>query len=490
MKTHFKFIKKIKIFIIITAVLALANLSFSDQVSTDGKVTKVENNTITIETINAETIPEDSRVDLFFEISKGDLIPVGQWKVSGRGKGVIFATPVDVTGPPLEGMTAKISYSEKKNRVQVTSQDHHTSPPISQNEEPQKKKQFVYNSQQLVDEAKKIGDDLTENSKKYSKEKNHTLQRQFIQNVKKAVSGDNAEAYYLLAFIYQNGLEKIRPSSKKMVENLIISAEKGYANAQNLLGNMYKDGDEVSKDKEKAIYWLQKAADQGHKGAKMELELIEPQIRGKEPNGKEPKGQLLGIPFPEKSAKEYASAGDAYYNKKNYKMAVKEYEQGARMGHAGCQNILGSCYYNGHGVGKDLNRARKLYEDSARQNNSSAIYNLGLMYVNGSGVKKDVTKARELFLKSANQGYPEAQFNLAVLYYKGIGVKKDKSTALKWFKKAADKNIPKAVYVVGQAHEFGWGTPKNMSKAKEYYKKAAKLGDKDAIKKLSLQKTD
>ncbi len=206
--------------------------------------------------------------------------------------------------------------------------------------------------------------------------------------------------------------------------------------------------------------------------------------------GKEPKGQLLGIPFPEKSAKEYGTAGDAYYNKKNYKMAVKEYEQGARMGHDGCQNMLGSCYYNGHGVEKDLNRARKLYEDSARQNNSSAIYNLGVMYVYGNGVKKDVTKARELFLKSANQGYPEAQFNLAVLYYNGIGVKKDKSTALKWFKKAADKNIPKAVYVVGQAHEFGWGTPKNMSKAKEYYKKAAKLGDKDAIKKLSIQKTD
>jgi len=296
MKTHFNFIKKIKILLIITAVLAMATQSFGGQVSITGTVTKVNNNTITIETIKAETIPEGSRVDLFFEISEGNSIEIGQWKVSGRGKGMIFATPIDVMGPPQEGMTAKISYSEEKNRVQVTRQDHHTAPPISQNEEPQKEKQFVYNSQQLVDEAKQIGNDLTKNLKKYSNAKMQKLQNQLVQNVKKAVAGDNAEAYYLLAFLHQNGVGEISMSSKKMVENLIISAKKGYANAQFMLGAMYKDGDEVIKDKEKTIYWLQKAADQGHKGAKMELELMEPQIRGKEP-----KGQLLGIPFPKKT---------------------------------------------------------------------------------------------------------------------------------------------------------------------------------------------
>jgi TPR repeat protein len=424
METHFKFIKKIKIIIIITALLAMGNQSFGGQVSITGKVTKIENNTITIETIKAETIPEGSRVDLFFEISEGQSIEVGQWKVSSRGKGVVFATPVDVTGPPLKGMTAKISYSEEKNRVQVTRQDHHNSPPISQNDDTHEKKQFVYNPQQYVDEAKKIGDDLTKNSKKYSKEKNQTLQRQLVQNVKKAVAADNAEAYYLLAFLHQNGIGEISRSSKKMVENLMMSAKKGHDKAQFMLGDMYKRGDEVIKDKEKAIYWFQKAADQGHQGAKMELELLEPQIRGKEPSGKKPKGQLLGIPFPEKTAKEYAEAGDKYFYKKSYKMAFKEYEQCARMGNAGCQKMLGLFYNNGFGVEKDLNKARKFYEDSARQNNFEAIYNLGLLYANGQGVKKNMTKARELFLQSANLGYPEAQFNLGVLYYNGMGVKK------------------------------------------------------------------
>ena len=335
------------IIIIVAALLTICSQSFAEQLSITGMVTKTNNNTITIETIKAETIPEGSRVDLFFEISEGQSIEIGQWKVSGWGRGVIFATPVDVIGPPQKGMTAKISYSNKKKAPVITSS-------IPRN---------------------------------------------------KAIQDTSRE-------------------------------------------NPYTE--------------------------------IVPDI-----SGKEPKGQLLGIPFPEKSAKEYATEGDRYYFEKNYKMALKEYEQCARMGNAGCKKMLGHFYNKGFGVEKDFNRAREFYEDSARQNNANAIYNLGVMYVNGQGVKKDMTKAHELFLQSANLGYPEAQFNLAALYYNGMGVKKDDSTALTWFKKAADQNIPKAVYVVGQAHEFGWGTPKNMSKAKECYKKAAELGDENAKKKLS-----
>ncbi len=342
-------ITKILLFVIIIGLLlSIANPGFSKQKVHKGEVVNVgNNNTITIEMIWAESIPDGSRVDLFFEISEGNSIEIGQWKVSGRGKGVVYATPVDVIGPPKKGMTAKISYSDSKKAPVIT-----TGSP---------RNKAIYDT---------------------SKE------------------------------------------------------------------NPYPE--------------------------------IVPEIRGKEP-----KGQLLGIPFPEKSAKEYAAEGNRYYYEKNYKMAIKEYEQCARMGHSGCQRMLGYFYNQGFGVKKDLSRAREFYEESARQNNPHAIYNLGLMYVNGEGVKKDLAKARDLFLKSANLGYPEAQFNVGVLYYKGIGVKTDKSTALKWFSKAADQNIPRAIYAIGQYHEFGFGIPKNISKAKEYYKKAADLGDKDAIKKLN-----
>jgi TPR repeat protein len=370
--------KLIKIFIFITTFLVSANYSFSGQTTVEGKVTKIGDNTITIRTSMTDSIPAGSRVDLFFEVSEGQSLPVGQWAVSSAGNGLVYATPVDVLGPPQEGMTAQISFPERKEQVQVIRQDHHNSQPMSQDEEPYKEKQFVYDPPQDAEKAKDI-------------------------------------------------------------------------------------------------------TNEGHKGAKTGLDPIKPQIRGKEP-----KGQLLGIPFPEKSVDEYINEGNKYYSEKNYKMAIKEYEQCARMGNAECQGMMGFFYDKGFGVKKDWKKAYEFYEESARQDNLAAIYNLGVMYVYGQGIKKNSTKARELFLKAANMGHPSAQFNLGILYYQGMGgVKKDKTTALKWIKKAADQNIPQAVYFVGQAYEFGWGTPKNMSKATEYYKKAAELGEENAIKKLT-----
>ncbi len=435
-------ITKIIFIPVVWLILISSQAGFTGQVSITGKVIKTNNNTITIETIKAGTIPNGSRVDLFFEISEGNSIEIGQWKISGRGKGVVYATPVDMIGPPQKGMTAKISYSGKRKRIKASQQNNHTAPPTSQSDTAKKnKKQSIYSSQQYVDEAKKIGNDLGKNSQKYSNAKIQRLKNQIVQNVKKAVAGDNSEAYYLLAMLHQNGLGEISPDSKKMVENLIISATKGYAKAQYMLGDMYKSGDEVVKDKEKALYWLKKAADQGHKDAKMELELMEPQIRGKGPGE-----QLPGILLSDKSPGEYKKAGDRYYfDEKQYKKAFEAYEQGALMGHAGCQNMLGYLYHMGHGVKLDNKKAVKWYRKSAMQEHSIGLFNLGVMYANGLGTKQDYKEAWKLFLKSANLGLAEAQFQLGILYSKGLGTNKDNKAARKWFKKAADLGNQKAI---------------------------------------------
>ncbi len=209
MEIQFKFIKEIKVILIIAAVLILTSQGFSDQTSVDGIVTKTSGNKITIATSMADSIPMGSMVELFFEVSEGQFIPIGKWKVSIAGNGEVIATPVDMVGPPLKGMVAKISFQGKK-QVQVVRQDHNNGPPISK-----------INEQQEV-------------------------------NTK--------------------------------------------------------------------------------------FESIEPQIRGKEP-----KGQLLGIPFPDKSVDDYINTGNKYYYEKNYEKAMKEYEQCSRMGNSECQRMLVSC---------------------------------------------------------------------------------------------------------------------------------------------------
>jgi len=344
-------VNKIIFLLIIGLITNVATLGFAAQTTAEGKVSKIRNNSIIIRTSMADSIPPGSRVDLFFEISEGQSIAVGQWKVTSSGNGEVFAEPIDVLGPPQEGMTAKITFTKRTTPVKIIKQDHHNAPPV-----------------------------------------------------------------------------------------------------------------------------LEKNSDQEDKSTQWSLE---PELKGKEPEG-----QLLGIPFPKKSVNEYMDEGNKYYYAKQYQKSKKEFEQCASMGNAECKRMLGLFYNNGLGVKKDMNKARQYYEESAKQNNVRSIYNLGVMYTNGTGVEKNLKKGYELFLKSANMGYGEAQFNIGAIHYNGLGVKKDPATALKWFKKAADQNIPKALYVVGQGHEFGWGVSINLSKANEYYKKAADLGYQKAINKL------
>jgi TPR repeat protein len=97
---------------------------------------------------------------------------------------------------------------------------------------------------------------------------------------------NNAEAYYALALIYEDGYGDIERDIGKMVHNIRISADRGYAEAQYTLGEMYMSGDEVVKDKEQAVLWLKKAIRQGHKEAKKELERLEHKKIQKQPSVK------------------------------------------------------------------------------------------------------------------------------------------------------------------------------------------------------------
>jgi len=74
-----------------------------------------------------------------------------------------------------------------------------------------------------------------------------------------------------------------------------------------------------------AVYWLEKAANQGYSSAQFLLGVC---YR----NG-------YGIP------------------ERNAKLAVKLFYQAATQGHPGAQCNLGLCYYHGDGVDKDINNS-------------------------------------------------------------------------------------------------------------------------------------
>lgn len=68
------------------------------------------------------------------------------------------------------------------------------------------------------------------------------------------------------------------------------------------------------------------------------------------------------------------------------------------------QNYLGTLFYEGRGVTRDLSEAVKWFRRGARHGNVQACQNLGICYQAGLGVTKDMPKAVELFRQAVEGG--------------------------------------------------------------------------------------
>ena len=157
------------------------------------------------------------------------------------------------------------------------------------------------------------------------------------------------------------------------LNNIINNAKLGNIEYQFKLGNLYKDGLEITQDFEQAIYWFHKAAEQGYANAQFYL------------------GRMYesgcGIP-------------------QNFMQAVNWYLRAALQGHADAQYNLGRIYVNGIGINKNFILAFYWYKKAADQGHSEAQYYIGWIYENGLGMTKiNTKKAYEWYLKSAKKGH-------------------------------------------------------------------------------------
>lgn len=73
----------------------------------------------------------------------------------------------------------------------------------------------------------------------------------------------------------------------------------------------------------------------------------------------------------------------------------------------------------------------------AEQGSSDAQFYVGSTYYLGTDVPKNLEKAVQWFLRSAEQGNPRAQYNMGVAYYSALGVAHNDASALAWWKRAA-----------------------------------------------------
>ena len=101
----------------------------------------------------------------------------------------------------------------------------------------------------------------------------------------------------------------------------------------------------------------------------------------------------------------------------------------------------------------------------AQAGDPQAQFELGTVYYQGRELIRDMGVAFEWFLKAANQGHTEAQFAIGRCYFHGRGVPRDKALGAGWYYEAALQNHKLATYALGECYFLGDGVERNHAES-------------------------
>lgn len=196
------------------------------------------------------------------------------------------------------------------------------------------------------------------------------------------------------------------------ISYLMPAADRGNAEAQFFVGNMYENGFGVELSDTKAFDYYRMSADQGYAIAQLYL------------------GNLF-----------FQGIGV----ERSYEKAVYYYQQAAEQGNADALNNLGYMFQYGYGVSKQsFEKAFEYYSLAADKGNGNALNNLGTMYENGNGVIQSLELAVDYYRRAAEQGNADAQFNLGRMYEEGLGVEQSYELAIEYYQQAAEQGNAEA----------------------------------------------
>jgi TPR repeat protein len=225
-------------------------------------------------------------------------------------------------------------------------------------------------------------------------------------------------------------------------------AEKGDFRAQNILGDMYRQGIGVSQDYTEALKWYELSAEQGYTPSQSELGSMYGEGKGVALNYKEAAkwyrlAEASGVWNDDKSADKISRLillyeGLAAYEADNYSLAINKLQPLAEKGDASAQYALGNFYRLGGGLKQDYAEALKWLRLAAspsrhKKGLANAQKVLGWLYHKGTGVHKDYVRSMEWYRRAARQGDTFSQQELALMYRYGEGVPKSYIMAYIWY---------------------------------------------------------
>lgn len=259
------------------------------------------------------------------------------------------------------------------------------------------------------------------------------------------------------------------------LEEKIELAEDGDEDMMEQLAHAYLNGDdEVEVEPEKAVYWLTKLAELDNSDAQFNLGLFNAKGFGIERSFK---NALYWL----ERAEENGDTDAPNLIEKLKKAVIAE--EIVSTGNAQAQADLAETYmFLGNsldqaGADEDYKLAFEFAQKSAAQDNGDGIWTLALAYEHGRGVEANVEKAIEFYEKGAKLGHAPSQHSLACYYLRGDILEQDKNKGFELCLKSAEQGYGLAMRDVGRCYQFGNGVMGNMKTAVEWYEKALEVID-------------
>ncbi len=130
--------------------------------------------------------------------------------------------------------------------------------------------------------------------------------------------------------------------------------------------------------------------------------------------------------------------------------AVQLFTQAAEKGNRRAQLNLGTLYFRGQGVQRDVINARAWLEKAAADGDPYATYALArAMAENAPPAGADLTRAADLYRRAAEKGHMFAALRYGMALSDGLGVKKDTAAAQRWLIRAQENGVPEAALALG-----------------------------------------
>lgn len=329
-----------------------------------------------------------------------------------------------------------------------------------------------------------------------------------------SASSENAYAAYKAANMIENGEKKTERNHEKLYRSAFLKFKsmedkQEDDNLEYRIGMMYFSGKGVEKNREKAIFYLEKSAEAKNIYAmnKMAQIYIEENNQEKIPIAM---NYLYTAATKGKSSMAMYTLGNVYssekYGMRDIEQAVKWYRKAEKNGNKIASYKLGKLYlkngevdnaikhlvlcenkYAWYTLGKiyfddtiqqfDPQKGFEYMEKAGAEGNTFAQYRLGKEYFSGDLIEQDIDKAIYWFGKAAEQGNEYAFFGLGKIYYTQGAYRKAETEFLKC---SDEKIVAFSEYYIGKMYLDKEGEIYDSQKGIEYMNKAAERGNSTA----------